>query len=298
METSSKTTTGSPIPVVGALSRAGAGVMRLLSAKDANHGAADEEVHDDDEDGGDDDGLCRRSADALGSAFGVHAEVAADGRDDEAGEERLGEALRNAGVGEGAVRAVEVGGEVQAQHGDANQSATGDPDCVRDDGKEEEHENGGDEPRRDKLADRVGAQGAHGIDLLGDLHRAELGCHAGCVSAGDHEAGEHGTKLLDHRERDQAAGHADCAEGLERAGGLECEHATGEKSGENDDWHGADADGVHLGEDVVPVVRAGKDVSTARPVRREYSWTEATCSLIKTSGETKGIDGSLYQMRA
>ncbi len=65
----------------------------VLPAEDADHGAADDEVDDDDEDRGDDDGLGGGAADALGAAFGGHAEVAADGGDDKPGEERLGKTL-------------------------------------------------------------------------------------------------------------------------------------------------------------------------------------------------------------
>ena len=72
--------------------------MVRLPAEDADHRSADEEVDNDDEDGGDDDGLRGRFTDALCAPFGVHAEVAADGGNDESGEERLREALDDVAI--------------------------------------------------------------------------------------------------------------------------------------------------------------------------------------------------------
>lgn len=72
----------------------------MLAAEDADHGTGDEEVNDDNEDRRDDDGLRSGFADALGAALGVHAVEAADGGNDEAEEERLGDALNDIGVDE------------------------------------------------------------------------------------------------------------------------------------------------------------------------------------------------------
>ena len=91
-----------------------------------------------------------------------------------AGEERLGEALDDVAVLKRAVGVVEVGRGVEAHEGDADQSAAGDADGVGDDGEEEEHEDRGVEARGDQLAYGVGSEGAHGVDLLGDLHGADL----------------------------------------------------------------------------------------------------------------------------
>lgn len=84
-------------------------VILPLPAEDADHGACDEEVDDDDEDGGDDDSLSGGFTDALGTPLGVHAEVAADGGDDEAGEEGLGETLYDVSVLESTVGVVKIG---------------------------------------------------------------------------------------------------------------------------------------------------------------------------------------------
>src|SRR5271154_3159119 len=100
--------------------------MAGLPPEDADHRAADDEVDDDDEDGGVDDSLGGRFTHALGAALCGHAEVAADGGDDESGEERFGEALDDVSVLECAVGVVEVRGGVETHEGDADQSTAGD----------------------------------------------------------------------------------------------------------------------------------------------------------------------------
>lgn len=233
---------------------------RDLPAEDTDHGSAEKEVDDDDEDGGDDDGLGGGASDALSSALGVHAEVAANAGDDESEEEWFGESLDDVCVVEGSVGVVEVGGWVEAEEGDADHGSTGDTDGVGEDGEEEEHEDGCDEARGDQFADGVGAEGSHGVNLLGDLHGADLGGHSGGVSAGDHEAGQDGAEFLDHGECDEIAGHADGAKLLQGGGGLEGKNAAGEESGEDDDRQGTEADVIHLGVDVGPVARLGEEI--------------------------------------
>jgi hypothetical protein len=45
---------------------------------------------------------------------------------------------------------------------------------------------------------------------------------------------------------------------------LQRQHAARKEAGEDDDWQRADADRVHLGEDIGPVTRARKDVRNGR----------------------------------
>src|ERR1017187_8962944 len=272
MVTSLNSTTGNSTTGVwspGGRTVAGPGVgmaagMAGSASEDTDHGAGDEQVDDDDEDGGDDHSLGGGATYALGPAGGLHAEVAADGGDDETGEEGLGESLHDGAVDQAAGGVVQVGVGVEAEQVDGHQGPAGDAKSVRDDGEEEEHEDGGHDARSDQLANRIGAQGAHGVELLGNLHGADLRSHAGGVAAGDHEASEDGAEFLDHGERDQRASHGDGAELGQRGGRLEREDASGEEAGEDDDGHGTDADGVHLGEDIGPVVGRGKDVRDGR----------------------------------
>src|ERR1700688_2167405 len=121
METSSKTTTGSAESGICLVWEASPGAMSAgivwLPAKYADHRAADDEVDNDDEDGGVNDGLGGRFTHALGAAFCRHAKVAADGGDDESGEERLGEPLHHIAILQRAVRVVKVGGGVESHEG-------------------------------------------------------------------------------------------------------------------------------------------------------------------------------------
>ena len=52
----------------------------------------------------------------------------------------------------------------------------------------------------------IGAQGAHGVDLLGDFHGSEFAGDAGRVAAGHHQRGEHRTQLADQGDRNERAG--------------------------------------------------------------------------------------------
>src|SRR5216684_4223634 len=107
METSSKTTTGSAESGLCLVWETSPGAMSAgmvwLSAEDADHRAADDEVDDDDEDRRVDDGLGGGFAHALGAAFCRHTEVTAYRSYDESGEERLGEALDDIAVLERAI---------------------------------------------------------------------------------------------------------------------------------------------------------------------------------------------------
>ena len=111
-----------------------------------------------------------------------------------------------------------------------------------------------------KLANGVGAECAHGVDLFGHLHGSEFRGHTGGVAAGNHQSGKHRAELLDHRKRDEVAGHAYGAEGLERGGGLQRKHAAGKKAREHDDGQGSEADRIHLGKDVGPIAGRGEEI--------------------------------------
>ena len=74
------------------------------------------------------------------STGGAQAVEAADGGDDEAGEEWFGKAFDDITVDEGMVGGVEEGAAVEAEEADGDECAAGDAGGVGDDGEEEEHE--------------------------------------------------------------------------------------------------------------------------------------------------------------
>ena len=138
-------------------------------------------------------------------------------------------------IAEAFVGHVEVLGAVLMVEEDGNGSAAGNAAGIGHDGEEKEHGDAGKDARRDELAHRVDAQGAHGVNLLGDDHGAELAGYGGCVASGNHDAGEHRAEFADHGEGDESAGDGRGAEGREGGRGLEGEHAAGEKAGKDHD---------------------------------------------------------------
>src|ERR1700727_2590768 len=113
-----------------------------LSPEDADHQLGDEEVDEDDQHGADDDGLGGGAADALCAAGGAQAVEAADGGDDEAGEQRLGDAFDDITEDERLEGGVEEGAALESEEADCDERAAGNAAGVGDDGEEKEHEDG------------------------------------------------------------------------------------------------------------------------------------------------------------
>jgi hypothetical protein len=80
------------------------------------------------------------------------------------------------------------------------------PEEIREGHKQRKHEHGAEHARGDEFARGVGAHGAHGVDLLGDQHRAEFGGDAGGVAAGDEEAGDGRAEFAHQADGDDVAG--------------------------------------------------------------------------------------------
>lgn len=139
---------------------------------------SDEKIDENDEHGGGNDGLGCRLPNTARSTGCFQAVIATDGRDNKAREEGLHEATNYVAGDQGHVGGVEVGLTVELQEIDGDETSAGRPTGVGDDGEEEEHEDGGDEARGDELADGIGSQGTHGVDLLGHFHGAEFAGHA------------------------------------------------------------------------------------------------------------------------
>ena len=104
----------------------------------------------------------------------------------------------------------------------------------------------GDEARDHKVVDRVNAEGAQGVDLLGDLHCAELGRHGCADTSGDHESAEHRAQFAEHGDADHRADRGVHLQAVELEEGLRGEHRTGEGAGDEDNELRAVADFVDL----------------------------------------------------
>ena len=92
------------------------------------------------------------------------------------------------------------------------------PEQVGDDGQKKQHERGGADSWRNQFLGRVGAQGAHGIDLFGHDHRAQFAGHAGGVPPSHHQPGDERSEFGHHAERNELADERDPAESLQCAG--------------------------------------------------------------------------------
>ena len=226
--------------------------------KGPEEGLGDEEVGDQNDDAGLDEGGDGGAADAFGAAFDAEALVAADGGDDEAEDERLDES--NDEVAElkrvdGACPELS-GGDVESGGGDGEsaEQAGADPQG----GEDRHHQDGGDQARRHEFADGVDAEGADGVDLIGDDHGAELGGHGGGVASGDEQRGEDGAEFTEKSERDGVCGEGSFAEAAKLARGIEDDDAPDAGERNENDAKRSYADDVHLLDEVGEIAIGGE----------------------------------------
>src|ERR1700723_630866 len=184
--------------------------------------------------------------------------MAADGGDDEAEDERLDEAddeITELKRVDGACPELSGGGvERGGGDGESAEQAGADAECSED----RHHHDGGDEARSHQFADGVDAEGADGVDLIGDDHGAELGGHGGGVAAGDEKRGEDGAEFAEKSERDGVGGEGSFAEAAELAGGVEDDDASDAGERNENDAERADADDVHLLDEVGEIAIGGE----------------------------------------
>src|SRR5581483_7138398 len=92
-------------------------------------------------------------------------------------EERLGQSLNNVRVAQVLPGDGEVLSAVLVVHEHGHAGATQDATSIGNDGEKEEHGHAGKDARCHQLAQRVNAEGAHRVNLLGHHHGAELAGH-------------------------------------------------------------------------------------------------------------------------
>src|SRR5215471_14588316 len=153
------------------------------------HKLREDDVHGQNENGRHHNRLGGRTTDSLGTAARAHTVVAPDCGNDKTEEERFNQTCQHVVIRQLLVRGVPVLVTVQAQHDQRIEPASNQTYQIRDDGKEEHHDHGGDHARGHQLFGGVGAQGAHGVNLLSHFHRAQFAGHSGGVTAGYHQAG-------------------------------------------------------------------------------------------------------------
>src|ERR1700678_2382859 len=130
----------------------------------------DEGVHNQDEHRGDHDRSGRGAANALRSAFHTQPLVTADRCDNQAEDKGLGQALYDIADFQRLDRARPDRDRAQTQREVSTDETAAEADEVRNDGEQWKHEHGRDDARRNQLADRICAERAHRVHLLGDDH--------------------------------------------------------------------------------------------------------------------------------
>src|SRR6202011_3385494 len=150
---------------------------RTIGASDAEAGEKDGEggIDDDHEKDGADDGQGGEAADALGAARHVEPGVTADERDGSGEERRLDDADPE---GPGPDGVVQLANEQRQRHGKSGPGHQRATEQTHEIGEHDQQRQGDDEaeqPRQHQQLDRVERQGAHRVDLLAHLHRADFG---------------------------------------------------------------------------------------------------------------------------
>ncbi len=98
----------------------------------------------------------------------------------------------------------------------ADEDGTERPEHEREQPEDGHRDDGGDHARDDELLRGVRPERADGVDLLGDVHRADLGRHAAADAPAHDHGGEGGGELARERKDDRRAG---CTRGLRTARG-------------------------------------------------------------------------------
>ena len=139
--------------------------------------------------------------------------------------------------------------------GEVEQVHAGDPprrhaDRHREGGDHREHQRRREHPRHHQVGARIPGEGLEGVDLLGHLHRAELGGDVGADPAGQRHAGQHRSELHHHGLADQRADEVHRHRAGEDVRRQQCQHDPGEHRDEGRDRHRGHAEALHLGEEL------------------------------------------------
>ena len=112
--------------------------------------------------------------------------------------------------------------------------------------------------------DRISAERAQRVDLVGHHHRPEFCGDARADASDQHQRRQHRSQFLDHRRADEPANHRARAELIERQTALRRDGHPGEQPGQQDHGERADADQVELLDDVVAIDGRRDDAAPAR----------------------------------
>ena len=127
-----------------------------------------------------------------------------------------------------------------------------------------------DHARRHQLLHGIGAQRAHGVDLLGHNHRAKFAGHARSIASGDDQAGQHRPQFPHDANRDQLSNDGVRAEPAQGGGAVQRQRRAGEEARRPARWA---ASRSRSGRPAAPCRRhseaAGTDWPPIAPARSE-----------------------------
>src|SRR5713226_2167525 len=179
----------------------GTGEREILFVEHEQEEAGEEEVHDEDEYGRNDDGGGGGAPHALRTALHAESLVAADSGDNQAEDNWFCAALNEIAQFQGLDGARPKLDSAEPQREVGHDKSADEPHKIKHGYKEGQHRERGKNTRSHQLADRIGAQRAHRVHLLGDNHRAEFGSDTRRVAAGHQQRRNGGSKFANQRAR-------------------------------------------------------------------------------------------------
>ena len=148
--------------------------------------------------------------------------------------------------------------------------------------QERQRDHDREDARRDQPLQRIGAERAHGVELLGHRHAAQLGGDARADAPADHQRGEDRRQLAQQRRHRGLADVELGAEALEAVAELERQHHAGERRHGDGEARASARRPLDLVDDVAdahrrrPMLRAGApDHQRERADAREHQVLEA-----------------------
>ena len=200
-----------------------------------------------------------------------HALEAAGKRDDEAEHRRLDERDPKIGERNDFLEALDVGQRRDPEVEPDEQAAAEQRGEDRPEGEQRHHQDRRHHPRQDERFDRRHADRPHGVDLLGDLHRPDLGGEGRARAAGDHDRGHQHAELAHRDPADEVDGVDLGAELGELDRALLGDDDADEEAHQADDPERADPDDVEARYDRVEAEALGPadDIGEADQDRAE-----------------------------
>ncbi len=192
------------------------------------------------------DGLCRQLAEALRTAAHFHAHIARGVRDDGGEERRLGEAGAERPGREGLPEPVDELGRRNTELYHRHHTAADEPHHIGDKTEERQDDHQRDHSRNHQHLHRIESDGAHGVDLLVDLHGADLRREGAPGAPGDDDRGQQDGELAQHRYRHHIDDEYLGAELAQLNGALIGDHQADEKGDQTDDRDGVQACLLHM----------------------------------------------------